>query len=74
MGDQADDILTSFGLSDGDKRSMIRLKISLRNILSHVERESTSEQNSIRGDNSQVNPSMIMALSNTVNTGTHVKK
>ena len=42
------------------KRSMTWLKISLRNILSNAKIKSTSEQNSIRGDNSQMNPSMIL--------------
>jgi len=55
MGDQADKILTSFGLSDGDKKKYDVVKEKFENILSSVGTRFTNEQSSTRGGNSQVN-------------------
>ena len=56
MGDLADDILTSFGLSDDDKKKYDVVKT---NILSNAEIKLVRERSLIKEDSSQVNPSTI---------------
>ena len=78
IGDQADDILTSFGLLDNDKKyNMVKAKFERHFIKRQI--KFTSEQSLIKDDSSQVNPSTIlsrhcMALSNTVSTVNYTKR